>query len=540
MKFLSFKRLIVLATAGALVVFGVAFQKYKFFPYPQIRALAKDIKDRWGRPDVDPIAAKADQYAQIPGDARFAKIIDTALLPVAANGIRLAALFPFPKSGGGIAVVDQALIIVDWLGGVYCFENGAVRKLAFPPLPNNVDAFVKHAPPLTPGFRVHDVEYLASANSLAISHEFFDPKEKAIRLVVSMIAIDEKTFAPTGDYKTIFSGDLMTGKRYSGIAAGGRLLAKSPDKLLLTTGDYNQDNVFEVSEKLAQLPGSTLGKIMEIDLNSGRHRMISLGHRNPQGIIITEDGMMLSTEHGPAGGDELNQITEGANFGWPHVTFGTDYGTYDWPNAEFAGEHGGYTLPLYAWLPSMGIANLIQVKGFERRWDRDLLVASLKGSTLFRLRMDQSRIVYSEPIWIGERLRDLAQMGDGTIALWSDDANHWFLRPDAAKLRENKRAMDIAVPPIIIACMSCHHFGETNPLHPGPSLSRLLGRTIASDNYSKYSDALKQAGGVWTQERLKEFLRDPTAFASGTLMPKMELSTESINNIVEFFGVRSP
>ena len=93
---------------------------------------------------------------------------------------------------------------------------------------------------------------------------------------------------------------------------------------------------------VAQDMNSKMGKVLEIDLNTRDVKIISLGHRNPEGLIVTTDGTLLSTEHGPAGGDELNVIVEGANYGWPIVTFGTDYGSYGWHGTKFVGEHAGY------------------------------------------------------------------------------------------------------------------------------------------------------------------------------------------------------
>ena len=59
--------------------------------------------------------------------------------------------------------------------------------------------------------------------------------------------------------------------------------------------------------------------------------MYTMGHRNPQGLYITPEGTVWSTEHGPQGGDELNLLVRGANYGWPLVTYGTDYGSAAWP-----------------------------------------------------------------------------------------------------------------------------------------------------------------------------------------------------------------
>ena len=95
--------------------------------------------------------------------------------------------------------------------------------------------------------------------------------------------------------------------------------------------------------------------------------------------------------------------------------------------------------PVFAWLPSIGSSNLIEVTGFDSRWDGDLLVASLKATSLFRLRLEGTRVLYSEPIWIGQRIRDIAELRNGSIVLWTDDAQLLFISVDRERLDRNVR-----------------------------------------------------------------------------------------------------
>lgn len=73
-------------------------------------------------------------------------------------------------------------------------------------------------------------------------------------------------------------------------------------------------------------------------------------------------GTLWSTEHGPRGGDEINVLEEGEHYGWPMVTYGTRYGNQDWPANPNQGRHLGYQAPVYAFVPSIGISNLIQIE----------------------------------------------------------------------------------------------------------------------------------------------------------------------------------
>src|SRR5262249_18497823 len=135
--------------------------------------------------------------------------------------------------------------------------------------------------------------------------------------------------------------------RGSNVGSGAKIVTDGMDKIYLTIGDY-----FQSARAVAQDPNSTLGKIVEISISTQEVRILSIGHRNPQGLVRTKAGELLSTEQGPAGGDELNLITEGSNYGWPNVTLGTDYGTYGWKDDALVGKHIGFKPPLFAWVPS--------------------------------------------------------------------------------------------------------------------------------------------------------------------------------------------
>ncbi len=150
--------------------------------------------------------------------------------------------------------------------------------------------------------------------------------------------------------------------------------------------------------------------------------------RNPQGLYIDENNNIWETEHGPQGGDELNLIKQNRNYGWPFVTYGTHYDTYIWPPSKEQGRHDGYERPIHAWTPSIAISNLIQIKTRPQQWDEDFLVASF-GAGLFRLRIREGRVILAEPINIDARIRDLEQMNDGTVVLWTDEADYIELHP---------------------------------------------------------------------------------------------------------------
>lgn len=511
--------------AIGMFVMGVTAQKYHYL-HDQLRNVTMQIR-AWG---VHPEAVLSGQYLQDRETLPVVKDIDTALLPLRIRRARISDVFPIPKTAGAIATIGNTVIVVDRLGNLYssASDGRAITQLPFPSLPNDSTDYVK-----TPGarvdvntFRVYDIEYVKSAKLLAVSHEYFDAHLRKTRLAVSVIGIGigEQAVRPAGSWRTVFLADVEPDG--PNVEAGGRLASKG-DQLYLTVGGY-----MVRSSNVSQDARSSFGKIIEIDLDTSTNKIVSVGHRNPQGLLITQAGELLSTEHGPAGGDELNLIAKGANYGWPNVTLGTDYGSYSRPHSKLVGEHKGYQAPAFAWVPSVGISNLIQVEGFNRRWDGDLLIGSLKAESVFRVRLNEMRIVYVEPIWIGQRIRDISQLENGTIVLWTDDTQLLFISVDGPKLETDVRPTKLTNSALHDACMYCHHFGPTNVADFAPTLSDLFSRKIASDNF-RFSAGLRNKEGVWTDETLKQFLHGPSQFANGTAMPTPNLDEDQFDEVIE-------
>ena len=190
----------------------------------------------------------------------------------------------------------------------------------------------------------------------------------------------------------------MRGKNpFRGEEIGGRLALLDANTLLLTQGDHGFSGI-EGAVAFAQDPQATYGKTIRIDLRTHSASINTLGHRNPQGLYPAPDGRIWETEHAAQGGDELNLLVPGANYGWPEVTYGTDYGTLVWALSKQQGHHAGFQQPVYAWLPGIGISNLVQVQR-ERFpiWRGDLLIGTLGFRGLYRVALDGDRAVVTEP-----------------------------------------------------------------------------------------------------------------------------------------------
>jgi len=143
-------------------------------------------------------------------------------------------------------------------------------------------------------------------------------------------------------------------------------------------------------------------------------------------------------------------------------------------------------------------------------WRDDLMVASLTGRSLFRLRILDQRVVYSEEIRIDCRIRDILQTRDGELLAWCDDANS-ILALAPADANDNGEML-------FTQCEGCHSITENRIPGVGPDLRGISGREIASLEGFQYSTALKKLRGRWTANSLDSFLRDPQVFAPGNAM----------------------
>ncbi|KEC74004.1 UNVERIFIED_ORG: glucose/arabinose dehydrogenase [Rhizobium esperanzae] len=161
----------------------------------------------------------------------------------------------------------------------------------------------------------------------------------------------------------------------------------------------------------------------------------SKGHRNPQGITFdTKDGKLYTVEHGARGGDEINQLEAGKNYGWPIITYGRDYS-----GAEI-GEgtaKKGLEQPLYYWDPSIAPGALAIYRGaMFPEWDGDFIVAALKFELLSRLQRDESgAFVAEERLFEGEygRIRDVIVAPDGALLMVTDEDDGALLRVSRAQ-----------------------------------------------------------------------------------------------------------
>lgn len=157
----------------------------------------------------------------------------------------------------------------------------------------------------------------------------------------------------------------------------------------------------------------------------------SYGHRDPEGIAINPaTGELWLDEHGPLGGDEINIIRAGKNYGWPNVSYGRQYSGV--PVAKGASAKEGTEQPAYYWYPDIGPSGMMFYTGdLFPEWKGNLFVGALYGKFLIRLVLDGDNVVAEEHLLVdrGQRIRDVRQGPDGAVYLLTDDGMVLRLTP---------------------------------------------------------------------------------------------------------------
>ena len=269
---------------------------------------------------------------------------------------------------------------------------------------------------------------------IVLSPDYNDSKEviftyaqgdaSANRLVVAKATFNGTDFSkPDVIYKV--ATDKNTPQHYA-----GRTLVLPDSTLLISTGDG-----FDFREQ-AQVITSQLGKILRINLdgtipkdnpfinheNQNAHAVYSLGHRNPQGLVYDYDTQQIvSNEHGPAGGDELNYLTAGTNYGWPVITYGKDYSQ---ARISPFTEYKGMQKPSVNWTPSIAPSGMAYYGSKHAAFpslQQHVLITTLVDKKLYSVNLASGEFTQSHvfPKAAG-RLRDVFITDKGNVAVLTD------------------------------------------------------------------------------------------------------------------------
>ncbi len=205
--------------------------------------------------------------------------------------------------------------------------------------------------------------------------------------------------------------------------AAGRIEVIDKTSVYLTIGDLGFTKINQPKVR------GDLGSIFKVSQKSVEK--ISQGHRNQQGIVLREGNLYIS-EHGPRGGDELNLITKGQDYGWPAVTYGEPYSSGDYVRPKVTGSHEGFTKPLTNWVPSVAPTELIALPQgpLWGTWQSQLVMGTLREESLIFIQLrNRTTVGAIEKVNVGERIRDLDLAPDGKILATTDSGQLLAISP---------------------------------------------------------------------------------------------------------------
>ncbi len=225
----------------------------------------------------------------------------------------------------------------------------------------------------------------------------------------------------------------------NGLHFGSRLAFGRDGKLYITLGDRFDR---AVNRPRVQKLDNHLGKIIRINpdgtvpndnpfvgVKDALPEIWTLGHRNLQSAVFDDKGRLWTVEHGAQGGDELNLIVKGRNYGWPVATFGEEYSGEPIPGSVTDRE--GFERPVYYWDPVIAPSGMEFYTGKPfKPWRGSLFIGGLASKRLVRLVIKNDRVVGEEHLLTdrGQRIRDVRQGPDGNLYLVTDEANGEVLK----------------------------------------------------------------------------------------------------------------
>ena len=559
----------------SIFIYGIAVGRYRVFPYHQLRLLQDGITKTEG---------DYKKYNNLD-------IIESTLQRLLVKKLPIEEDYSpgLYKTGGALTALDSVLYISTNRNDrekehLILINTQTFRRIEADGLsvPMNYGDFLNSSKQAGKDLALHlfrvDNIYAEKTGrneqTLFVTHSEFHPDRGCITFSLSRTGIifNKSKAKISQEWQTIFRAspciypeeDEYGNLSYSGRMSGGPIINYDSDHILVSVGNFHWNGYQR--ESFAMDTSNTFGKLIMINKKSGEHSIFAMGLRNAQGLFMDGKNNIWATDHGPQGGDELNLIEEGQNYGWPQDTYGIYYGNRRMPYNQEQGRHNTYIKPRFAWMPSIGVSKLLKLDttGKFPLWRNDMLVGSMKDKSLYRLRLDTSNnVMYSERIEIGHRIRDfviladesLAILADGGLLIVIDDGGPVFEKVGPivqARIRALNRFDSLiyrfdpnfdsslkASGELIFMreCSSCHNLTKVNGV--GPHLNNLMAREIGSlENYN-YSTSLTSAGMSWNPKLFKDFLLRRDSRFSNTIMPKLDLSESDVDSLIHFLRLRN-
>jgi aldose sugar dehydrogenase len=322
---------------------------------------------------------------------------------------------------------DGRMLVTERAGRLRVIENG---KLAPEPVAGVPPVYARSQGGL---FDVLPARDFAQSGTIYLSFAHGDARANATRVVSARLAGRKLE-----NVKEVFTAQP---EKSTAVHYGGRMAWMNDGTLLLTLGDGF--NWRERAQKLEDHFGTVVrvnadGSVPKdnpfVDKAGAKPEIWTYGHRNSQGLVVdARSGRVYQHEHGARGGDEVNLLQPGKNYGWPLATYGVDYsGAQITPYKEYPGTEQ----PLLHWTPSIAPSGMTLYDGaLFPQWQGDLLVSSLVERSLRRVRIRDGKVVDQETLLteLSTRLRDVRTGPDGALYVLTDAEDGKVLRVAPAK-----------------------------------------------------------------------------------------------------------
>lgn len=313
----------------------------------------------------------------------------------------------FPGSGY-LEIYENKLFLISATGLLAYSDNWHGDKINFNQINNNINEYLS--------LDEINKENWFSIKDLLIANDHIYvsfTNEQQIdcwntSIIVAKLNSDYLNFSNFFEPKNCVKSKNNDDNEFNAHQSGGKLFKYDDNNIIVTTGDYRL-------RKLAQDKNSSFGKILKLNTKTKKYEILSLGHRNPQGLFYNPSkDFILSTEHGPDGGDEINLNLDTKiikNFGWAISSYGEHYGGKDSPKntdkykkypLHKSHKDHNFIEPLKYFVPSIGISQLVKIS------DGKFLLSSLKDKSIYTFTINQKyELVDFKRIEIGERIRDM-------------------------------------------------------------------------------------------------------------------------------------
>ncbi len=326
--------------------------------------------------------------------------------------------------GSGFIDFHKDNLFVASSRGILAYSKDIKGELILKQIENNINEFI--------GIEQFNKSNKFSLNDLLIHQNiiyisYHEEKEEDCwtnSIIFSEVNYEFINFKKLFSNKECINSKNNVDSEFNAHQSGGRIVHYDNNNILFSIGDYRERHY-------AQDEKSIFGKIIKININNSDYKIISMGHRNPQGLFFDQqNNFVIETEHGPLGGDEINLIEinssnsgEIPNYGWAIASAGEHYGGKTPANETKYKKYplykshseNGFIEPLFSFVPSIGISEIVKVG------ENKFIVSSLKDKSIYSFQLSENqKLINLKRIEIFERIRDL-KYKDGKLYLFLED-----------------------------------------------------------------------------------------------------------------------